>query len=219
MSTHVVHCEVPIHLDPGATGKNPKKYYLVTGVLPDSAGAYVSWQSADAQYKSQPGATLKSYVPADWALLVSAWHAACERGEHGHLHNNAVASTEAATLKTPGKASRRCWGIARAQFFPPPRASIGYATATYAGAAYPTYTAAHCRDRKSQPQSLGSLYIKFGGHARIRASDHFHRLQRAGEHPVLSVCTGLTAAVAFIEADTDLGNSDPCPDSDVSGSE
>ncbi|KAJ7111193.1 hypothetical protein C8R43DRAFT_1139197 [Mycena crocata] len=59
-----------------------QKLYLVTGSQVDRPGAYVSWPSADFQYKKVSGATLKGYTV--WDVLQSAWFAACDRGEHSH---------------------------------------------------------------------------------------------------------------------------------------
>ncbi|KAJ6470724.1 hypothetical protein DFH09DRAFT_1110748 [Mycena vulgaris] len=84
-----VRCPVPFYGDPGQPdGPIPgQKIYLVTGRNVRFPGAYVSWltlarPSADSQYKSVSGATLKGY--RQWSPLESAWFAGCDRGEHEH---------------------------------------------------------------------------------------------------------------------------------------
>ncbi|KAJ7101235.1 hypothetical protein B0H15DRAFT_943562 [Mycena belliarum] len=79
-----LRCAVPFHADPGQpAGPLPgQKIYLVTGREVRHPGAYVSWPSADAQYKKVSNATLKSYK--SWEPLEAAWFAGCDRGEHDH---------------------------------------------------------------------------------------------------------------------------------------
>ncbi|KAJ7434842.1 hypothetical protein B0H11DRAFT_2257925 [Mycena galericulata] len=91
MASSPVHCEVPIHRDPGSEGP-VTKYYLVTGINVETPGAYTSWHSANAQYRNVSSASLKGYRPQEWALLLAAWHASCERGEH-HPHQESAEAT------------------------------------------------------------------------------------------------------------------------------
>ncbi|KAJ7906472.1 hypothetical protein B0H13DRAFT_1880537 [Mycena leptocephala] len=58
------------------------KIYLVTGRKVECPGAYASWTSADAQYRTVSAATVKGYK--SWHALESAWFAGCDRGEHDH---------------------------------------------------------------------------------------------------------------------------------------
>ncbi|KAJ7496061.1 hypothetical protein B0H11DRAFT_1910325 [Mycena galericulata] len=214
------HCAVPIHLDPGASGANIQKYYLVTGVKPEVAGAYGSWPSADAQYKKVPSATLKGYTAAEWPALESAWRAACERGEHGALHSplEPKPSTPQTARHGPVKTQPQTQPL----LFSPSRAS-----SSRASPAVPRRVPAGLTDSRSvspvrtvviesrspspaesrSPSPAGTTYavrVGSGGVGQVfeeyrPARAYFHRLQRDGARPVLSVCQGLTAAVAFIE--------------------
>ncbi|KAJ7429962.1 hypothetical protein B0H11DRAFT_2264497 [Mycena galericulata] len=77
-------CPVPFYYDPGQPDSPlpNQKLYLVFGRNVACPGAYASWPSADAQYKSVSDATLKSYKL--WEPLEAAWVASCGRGEHPH---------------------------------------------------------------------------------------------------------------------------------------
>ncbi|KAJ7895849.1 hypothetical protein B0H13DRAFT_1885371 [Mycena leptocephala] len=61
-----------------------KKVYLVLGVNVKKPGGYLSWPSADAQYKSVSAATIKGY--STWELLRGAWHARCDAVGCHHWH-------------------------------------------------------------------------------------------------------------------------------------
>ncbi|KAJ6542095.1 hypothetical protein DFH09DRAFT_1368283, partial [Mycena vulgaris] len=77
-----VHCAVPFYGDPGQPdGPVPgQKLYLVSGRNVWFPGAYVSWPSADAQYKSVSNATcqgLQELDPSGISLVrrLRAWGA------------------------------------------------------------------------------------------------------------------------------------------------
>ncbi|KAJ7817080.1 hypothetical protein B0H13DRAFT_1923161 [Mycena leptocephala] len=62
------------------TCRTHTEVYLVTGRKVECPGAYASWTSADAQYRTVSAATVKGYK--SWHALESAWFAGCDRGEH-----------------------------------------------------------------------------------------------------------------------------------------
>ncbi|KAJ7932156.1 hypothetical protein B0H13DRAFT_1857289 [Mycena leptocephala] len=70
---------------------SPQEYKGLLGHRPQvrKAGGYSSWASADSQYKSVSGATIKSY--SDWEQLRCAWHARCDDGDHSHPADPALA--------------------------------------------------------------------------------------------------------------------------------
>ncbi|KAJ7919818.1 hypothetical protein B0H13DRAFT_2320106 [Mycena leptocephala] len=77
-------CDPTFYPDPGEP-QQPlpgQKMYLVCGQKVQAPGYYVSWPSADLQYKHVSGATLKGYYNLE--ELKDAWHARCDRGEHHH---------------------------------------------------------------------------------------------------------------------------------------
>ncbi|KAJ7194744.1 hypothetical protein GGX14DRAFT_576188 [Mycena pura] len=71
-------CPVKIIYDPGVQPQKVTKWYLVSGPGAKRPGA----SSAEAHCTGVKGATSQGYASWDWASLESAWHAACERGEH-----------------------------------------------------------------------------------------------------------------------------------------
>ncbi|KAJ7669561.1 hypothetical protein DFH06DRAFT_1321617 [Mycena polygramma] len=83
-STDAFRCEPPFHADPGQENEPlmGRKLYLVCGRNVKKPGYYISWPSADLQYKHVSGATLKGYY--DFSDLRAAWHARCDLGEHDH---------------------------------------------------------------------------------------------------------------------------------------
>ncbi|KAJ7429349.1 hypothetical protein B0H11DRAFT_2266036 [Mycena galericulata] len=219
------HCPVPIHLDPGASGVDVPKFYLLTGVPSQLAGAYASWQTADSHYKKAPGATVKGYSAAEWPVLESAWHAACERGEHADLHargapKNAATSTPKTPRKTVGthqfSASRPSPSVSTSAgaTLPAPRLHIPVG-AEVKKSPTPMRTVvidsrspspASSEDSRSPSPEISTYAVRAGSGGVGQVFDdyalariYYHRLRRAEERPVFAVCRGLTAAVSFIE--------------------
>ncbi|KAJ7601669.1 hypothetical protein DFH06DRAFT_1352328 [Mycena polygramma] len=89
-------CDPPFHPDPGQPARplSGQKMFLVCGRNVKAPGYYVSWPSADAQYKHVSGATLKGYY--NFGLLRDAWHARCDLGEHSHPVDPALRSAPGA---------------------------------------------------------------------------------------------------------------------------
>ncbi|KAJ7620527.1 hypothetical protein DFH06DRAFT_1144057 [Mycena polygramma] len=83
-------CLPPWHPDnPNDKRGAARKLYLATGpTLGQRAGAYNSWNSANAVVSGASGATAPSF--GDWTGLVDAWQGGCGRGEHGHPVDPAV---------------------------------------------------------------------------------------------------------------------------------
>ncbi|KAJ6448047.1 hypothetical protein C8R47DRAFT_1211926 [Mycena vitilis] len=219
-----ISCKVPVHRDAGATDENPSKYYLVTGTNVEAPGAYISWPSADAQYKKAPGATLKGYTPAEWRNLEAAWGASCARGEHPRLHGplgNTSSAGPSATPRTPRRArtnplsptitasgggaprstnNRRPAIISRSPSTSPSRVSSVTIDSDSSSPSPPPTTQA----RDCVPSGLRVYAVRSGHVGQVfdcynDARDHFHALQNAGKHPVFGVHDSLTAAVCFIE--------------------
>ncbi|KAJ6479766.1 hypothetical protein C8R45DRAFT_1101210 [Mycena sanguinolenta] len=86
----IYRCEPVFHPDPGEPAQPlpGQKMFLVCGKYVQAPGYYVSWPSADAQYKGVSGATLKGY--RDFAELRRTWHSRCDLGEHDHPIDPAV---------------------------------------------------------------------------------------------------------------------------------
>ncbi|KAJ7079805.1 hypothetical protein B0H15DRAFT_953891 [Mycena belliarum] len=105
MTSSSCRCAVPFYPDPGQPqGPLPgQKIYLVTGRKVRFPGAYVSWSSADAQYKNVPSANLKSYKL--WGPLEAAWFASCDRGEHRHPTSDTAAADILRKSEPPPSAS------------------------------------------------------------------------------------------------------------------
>ncbi|KAJ7467754.1 hypothetical protein B0H11DRAFT_2239169 [Mycena galericulata] len=226
--SHPKHCPVPIHLDPGATGVALSKYYLLTGVQSQFAGAYGSWQTADALYKKNPGATVKGYSAVEWPLLESAWHAACERGEHAELHVRGAPTTPATSIPATSTPRSPCKPVTTHQFSGS-RASPSVSTSAGVTLPAPRLYIPTRSEVKDNPAPLRTVVIDSRSPSPASSDDipsptistyavragsggvglvfedyspariYYHRLRRAGEHPIFAVFKGLTAAVAFIE--------------------
>ncbi|KAJ7116135.1 hypothetical protein C8R43DRAFT_960988 [Mycena crocata] len=79
----------PLHPQPG------QKLYLICGVGARCPGVYGSWPSAEPEYKGFSNATCKKF--GNYSVLLSAWHARCDRGEHDHPADPAL------SLAVPGE--------------------------------------------------------------------------------------------------------------------
>ncbi|KAJ7657839.1 hypothetical protein DFH06DRAFT_1327897 [Mycena polygramma] len=221
-------CQVPIHRDPGATDEIPAKYYLLTGASVEAPGAYISWPTADAQYKKSPGSTIKSYTPGEWRNLEAAWAASCARGEHTKLHgplSNTSSTGPSATPQSPRRArtaaplsptitasgrsvprsanNRRAAIINRSPSPSPiSRASsvtIHSDSPSPSPSPPPTGQARDCVPSGLRVYAVRSGYVGQVFDCYNDARDHYHALQNAGKHPVFGVHDSLTAAVCFIE--------------------
>ncbi|KAJ6461986.1 hypothetical protein C8R47DRAFT_1225619 [Mycena vitilis] len=78
-----------------------QKMFLVCGRNVKAPGYYVSWPSADFQYKRVSGASLKGYY--DFSSLRDAWHARCDLGEHAHPPGPAIGASGASVPRTPAR--------------------------------------------------------------------------------------------------------------------
>ncbi|KAF7351522.1 hypothetical protein MSAN_01584600 [Mycena sanguinolenta] len=127
-SSSPFRCMPPYYPAPGEseTLVLGKKMYLVCGKLVSKPGIYTSWPTADAQYKGVSGASIKGYY--DYKLLVAAWHARCDSGEHDHpvdpdgSHARALPPSLPSAPSAPAATTPRPRG--RAREHPSPRLRV-----------------------------------------------------------------------------------------------
>ncbi|KAJ6522123.1 hypothetical protein DFH09DRAFT_1372799 [Mycena vulgaris] len=219
-----VHCAVPFYGDPGQPdGSVPgQKLYLVSGRNVRFPGAYVSWPSADAQYKSVSNATVKSY--RSWTPLESAWFAGCERGEHTHSSNTEGPDLQVEGLTSPPCALAPSLVLSSPVSFPPayPRAPTSAKPPTSGKPALTASTASSFaaprrgvfpspsphRPSDGAPAAVipGKMAyavrhndqgVVFGDYESARAL--YHGLQARGEVPCLASTPSLTDGICFVE--------------------
>ncbi|KAJ6595065.1 hypothetical protein DFH09DRAFT_1305748 [Mycena vulgaris] len=220
----IFRCRVPFYADPGQPDgpQVGQKIYLVTGRNVGAPGVYVSWPSADAQYKSVPGATLKGYKT--WEPLVAAWDGGCDRGEHAHpaacdadssSDAGDVAASAGLTALRPVAASsspHRRTASASPKSSPSRHAQPLFPSAVKP-AVGPTCSPRHLSSTHSAPLPSSAAAIPgrmsyavkhsaaegavFADYEAARAV--YHRLQAEGKDPLLAAGPSLTEAVCFLE--------------------
>ncbi|KAJ7118696.1 hypothetical protein C8R43DRAFT_1137239 [Mycena crocata] len=92
MSSSLYRCTPPFYPDPGQPlqPQPGQKLYLISGRGARRPGIYTSWPSAGPQYTGVPNANCKKFF--NFSVLLSAWHARCDDGEHDHPANPALRS-------------------------------------------------------------------------------------------------------------------------------
>ncbi|KAJ6529049.1 hypothetical protein DFH09DRAFT_1094182 [Mycena vulgaris] len=207
-----------------------QKIYLVTGHNVRFPGAYVSWPSADSQYKSVSGATIKGY--RQWTPLESAWFAGCDRGEHTHTAEAGVScSTDTPLVRSLQPTTRSAPSPARAVLVskahhvsatsPCQSPSKSRAQPAWDGAAVvPPDLSRLTLSSPSTSHNVGidaipgrMVYaVKHGGRGAVfnqysSARELYHRLEADGESPTLVSCASLTEGVCFVEGFSTAGPS------------
>ncbi|KAJ7092131.1 hypothetical protein C8R43DRAFT_964684 [Mycena crocata] len=195
-------CQVPYYPDPGQplTPFTRQKLYLVTGSQVDRPGAYVSWPSADFQYKKVSGATLKGYTV--WDVLQSAWFAACDRGEHSHP---ARPSQEQATCPASPPAAPSPPSTAPCPSSPSlPTISRTSCELVPAPTPVPASSPLSSRLRQHPRRKAMAYAVRHQGQGVVSdelgpARDLFRDLQSQGHRPSMAAGPSLTDAVCFVE--------------------
>jgi hypothetical protein len=196
---------------------------LIDSCFPFSCtNTFVARPSADAQYKSVSGATLKSYK--SWEPLEAAWFGGCDRGEHSH-----PAGYDAESSSDVGDAAARA-GLTElrpmvpssslhrrtASAYPKPPAShhaVHLFPSSVKPAASPTGSSRQLSSANSSapPTSTTTIpgrmsyAVKHGAAEGVVFADYeaaraaYHRLQAQGKDPVLAAGPSLTEVVCFIE--------------------
>ncbi|KAJ6597142.1 hypothetical protein DFH09DRAFT_1072048 [Mycena vulgaris] len=228
-------CPVPFYADPcQPVGPLPgQKIYLVCGRNVLFPGAYASWPSADAQYKSVSNATVKAY--RTWAPLEAVWFAACDRGEHHHgalpgpdlsqtigpiMGALTLQSTAPAVLPSPPRSptstepslrplSPRVLAPAQRPAMPPaappiPETFSSSACLSSSPTAGPS-TAKAIPGKMVYAVKHNDQGVVFTDYG--RAQEMYHSLQAAGEAPSLASCPSLTEGVSFVEGFATAGSS------------
>ncbi|KAJ7609861.1 hypothetical protein FB45DRAFT_1038332 [Roridomyces roridus] len=216
MQTHPnpYHCDVPLRLDPKEKEDKSLPRYLLVGQPCGLAGAYQSWPTADSLQKANPKMTLKRYETWDNERLESAWHAACERGDHDwHPGVPKVSATPsrptAHTPSTPTSSRRVPPAHQSAPSTPSSRrhregqqAPILMSPRTHRS---PSPTPA----RVSSPPVMAVRIAPGVGdifHDVEEAQEEYHKQVRQGKSPVLAVRGSLSAAMAFVGGTVEWGS-------------
>ncbi|KAJ6466181.1 hypothetical protein DFH09DRAFT_1112379 [Mycena vulgaris] len=216
-----------------------QKIYLVTGRNVRFPGAYVSWltlarPSADSQYKSVSGATIKGY--RQWSPLESAWFAGCDRGEHEHTAEaGASCPTDTPSVRSLPPATR---SLPPAMQSALPLAPVSKAynlsstspcqspsklrarTAWDGATVVPPDLTALTLSSPSTSYNVGintipgrmAYAVKHGGRGAVfnqysSARELYHRLEADGESPTLASCASLTEGICFVEGFSTAGPS------------
>ncbi|KAJ6523887.1 hypothetical protein DFH09DRAFT_1329752 [Mycena vulgaris] len=213
-------CAVPFYGDPGQPdGPVPgQKIYLVSGrnVRCRCPGAYVSWPSADAQYKSVSNATVKGY--RRWAPLETAWFAACDCGEHDHPglsdspHDLALRAIMGTLTRWSGAPASLCSsGSIGSPLLLASSTNTCYRSPPCEPHMLPTSSrggripsSSHSASGDIIPskmvyavrhQEQGAVFSEYGG-----VRELYHKLQAAGESAALASTPSLTEGICFVEA-------------------
>ncbi|KAJ7604327.1 hypothetical protein FB45DRAFT_1043914 [Roridomyces roridus] len=209
------HCDVPLRLDPKEKEDKSLPRYLLVGKPCKLAGAYQSWPTADSLQKANHKTmTLKRYETWDRERLESAWHAACERGEHDWhpgvpkvsvtpsrptAHTPSTPSSSRRVPPTPQSApstpsSRRHREGQQAPILVSPRTHRSPAP-TPARASSPPVMAVRIAP------GVGDIF-----HDAEEAQEEYLEQVRQGKSPVLGVRSSLSAAMAFVGATAEWGS-------------
>ncbi|KAJ6575961.1 hypothetical protein DFH09DRAFT_1078319 [Mycena vulgaris] len=209
-----IRCAVPFYGDPGQPdGPVPgQKIYLVSGRNVRCPGAYVSWPSADAQYKSVSNATVKGY--RRWAPLEAAWFAACDRGEHDHPglsdspHDLALGAITGTLTRRSGTPASPCSSgsigsplLSTNTCYRSPPCEPHMLPTSSRGGRVPS--SSHLASGDIIPgkmvyavrhQEQGAVFSEYVG-----ARELYHKLQAAGESAALASTPSLTEGICFVE--------------------
>ncbi|KAJ7439838.1 hypothetical protein FB451DRAFT_1415492 [Mycena latifolia] len=187
------YCALPQYHDAGAPVDPRGKLYLVCGATVEFPEGR---PTAHALYTRSSGSSIKGYSFVERALMLAAWRATCERGEHGH-----PAPTGPAMALSPPRTPAA-----------EPHEAVPAPVFIESRSPSPTIVASPAA-RPLQPARLQACVAPSGSRTyavRLRGvghvfdnydetHDHFHGLQQLGEHPVLFSGHSLTAAICFLE--------------------
>ncbi|KAJ6592933.1 hypothetical protein B0H19DRAFT_1245730 [Mycena capillaripes] len=232
MATPVVYrCEPPYFSDPGqpATPNASQKLYLVTGEDKERAGMYPSWNSAGGNSQGLGATFVKRYSARERDQLRAAWHAACNRGEHAHPPNLALAPLVASQQQNPSSPRTptlpaRLWTTSPAPNQPAPTGKrkvkifSGDTPRASSGAIHLSRCSLSPTPTPFIPGSVPAPGLKvYAVRSPTRgwvfsdagdAWDRFHCLQRDGQKAEFSTAPGFTRALAFAERETPDPSSD-----------
>ncbi|KAJ6487489.1 hypothetical protein C8R47DRAFT_1216258 [Mycena vitilis] len=210
-------CDPPFYPDPGQPDqpRPGQKMFLVCGRNVKAPGYYVSWPSADLQYKHISGATLKGYY--DFPSLRDAWHARCDLGEHAHPQDPAIGaatSAAAATFAAEEPPSLPRTPARRAAAAPSLPVGIVYISDSRSPSpesppgAPPSYTSSPAPSRSpspspSAPTGLMCYAVRVGEEAETftnasEARARFFELQNAGLSPTCISAPSVTRCLAWM---------------------